>query len=176
MDDNPREVKDLIFLVGFMGAGKTTVGRALAEKIQYRFIDLDDLIEQATGKTVPEIFAQSGEPVFRQLETEMLRSCKGSKKTVIAVGGGAFIAKENQRIIQEIGRAVWLDCPLPTILSRINLDGSRPLARRESELQELLDRRQQAYACADYSVQVTDLSVEQVVSLIIDLLMLSEVK
>ena len=170
MHNQHRDSPDLIFLVGFMGAGKTTVGKALAEQLNYQFIDLDDLIEAATGKTVPEIFAAFGEAHFRQRETEMIQSCRGLKRTVIALGGGAYISTENRQIIETLGQAIWLDCPLHTIISRINFDGSRPLARAESELQELLSRRLPAYAQADFTVQVGDKTIAQVVDTIINLL------
>lgn len=170
MNDRHTESNDLIFLVGFMGAGKTTVGKALAEKLQYQFIDLDDLIESATAKTVPEIFVEFGEPYFRKLENEMIQSCRGLKKTVIALGGGAYIPVENRIIVQQLGQTIWLACPLPIITSRINFDGSRPLARSENELQELLNRRTSAYAQADHQVQVGDQTPEQIVDAIIKLL------
>jgi shikimate kinase len=162
--------QDRLFLVGFMGVGKTTVGRALAQKLQYQFIDLDDLIQSATGKTVAEIFAEYGEAYFRKRETEMIQSCKELEKTIVALGGGAYISPENQKIIQGLGQAIWLDCPLDVIISRINFDGSRPLARGEGELAELLSRRSSAYAQADYHIRVGDKKVEQVVDAIIRLL------
>ncbi len=170
MNDNLRGTEGLIFLVGFMGAGKTTVGKALAEKLNYQFIDSDDLIEAAAGRAVPEIFAEFGEPYFRQLETTVIQSCGRLEQTVIALGGGAFVASENQKIIRELGRTIWLDCPLEVIIARINFDGSRPLARGEDELRELLNRRRLAYAQADFCVQVGDKNIFQVVDAIIRLL------
>jgi shikimate kinase len=162
--------QDRIFLVGFMGAGKTTVGKALAEILNYQFIDLDDLIQAATGKTVPDIFAELGEPYFRKCETDMLQACKTLEKTIIALGGGAYVSAENRKIIQGLGPAIWLDCPLAVIISRINFDGSRPLARGEDELSKLLAQRMPAYARADYHVDVGDKEVEEVVEAIIRLL------
>jgi shikimate kinase len=162
--------QDRIFLVGFMGVGKTTVGKALAEKLNYQFIDLDDLIQAATGKTVPDIFAELGEPYFRKCETDMLQTCKTLEKTIIALGGGAYVSAENRKIIQSLGPAIWLDCPLAVIISRINFDGSRPLARGEDELLKLLAQRMPAYAQADYRVSVGDKKVEAVTEAIIRLL------
>ena len=170
MNYNATVSNNRIFLVGFMGVGKTTVGKALAERLAFQFIDLDDLIESAAGKTVPQIFSEFGELYFRKLERAMLQSCLTLKKTVIALGGGAFVAAENQKLIKEIGRSIWLECPLEIILSRISFDGSRPLARREDELQKLLTQRQPAYAQADFLVPVGDKSIEQVVDAIINLL------
>src|ERR1051325_6080610 len=99
----------LIFLVGFMGAGKTTVGEALAARLNLPLVDLDGLIEKRAGKAVPEIFAEFGEADFRSLETETLRQCVGLNRAVVAVGGGAFTLEVNRRIIRGAGRSVWLD-------------------------------------------------------------------
>src|SRR5690242_3761047 len=108
-----------IFLVGFMGAGKTTVGRALARELQYEFFDLDELIAERAGKSVQTIFAELGEPEFRRLEREAIKGCCGMVRTVIALGGGAFVSDLNRTLLREIGRTVWLDCPLEVCLERL---------------------------------------------------------
>jgi shikimate kinase len=159
-------LNNLVFLIGFMGAGKTTVGKALAAKVNFHFADVDDWIEAQTGKTVPEIFSEFGEVYFRRLETETLQSCARLKNAVISVGGGAFVREENRRIIQNAGRSIWLDCSLDVVISRIEFDGTRPLARNRDELQELLRSRITAYSLADFTVQVDDKNVEQVVDAI----------
>ena len=89
-DDSP------IFLVGFMGAGKTTVGRALARHLEYDFFDLDELIAARAGKSVQEIFAELGEAEFRRLEGEAIQPCGGMVRAVIALGGGAYVSEENR--------------------------------------------------------------------------------
>ena len=92
-------------------------------------------------KSVRAIFAELGENEFRRRERDALESCRGMKKTVIALGGGAYIADENRAIIGQTGEAVWLDCPLEVSLYRIECDGSRPLLASKSEMEALLDRR-----------------------------------
>ncbi|HEX8186305.1 MAG TPA: shikimate kinase, partial [Blastocatellia bacterium] len=108
-----------IFLVGFMGAGKTTVGRALAQQLNYGFSDLDELIEERAGISIERIFSESGEAEFRRLETEAIQGCREYRRTVIALGGGAYVSDRNRDLIREIGRTVWLDCPLDICLARI---------------------------------------------------------
>lgn len=162
---NPRRNSELddapIFLVGFMGAGKTTVGRALALHLEYNFFDLDELIAERTGKSVQEIFAERGEVEFRSLESEAIQSCSGMVRAVIALGGGAYVLEENRKAVRAIGKIVWLDCPLEVCLRRISGDKSRPLLGDEDEMMALLARRRTAYAQADYSVKAGDLSPEE---------------
>jgi shikimate kinase len=141
-----------IFLVGFMGAGKTTVGRALAEYLEYEFFDLDELIEARAGKSVQAIFAELGEAEFRILEFDAIRSCADISRAVIALGGGAYASGENRTLLRMIGRTVWLDCPLEVCLKRISGDKSRPLLGDEDAMRELFEQRRPAYAQADYVV------------------------
>ncbi|MEK6323501.1 MAG: shikimate kinase [Acidobacteriota bacterium] len=149
-----------IFLIGFMGAGKTTVGRALARHLRYDFFDLDGLIENQVGKSVPAIFADFGESEFRRLEREALQSCSEMVRTVIALGGGAYVSEENRASLRAIGKTVWLDCPLEVCLGRIRGDRSRPLLGDEDEMRELLEQRGSDYAQADFAVQAGDFSPE----------------
>lgn len=153
-----------IFLVGFMGAGKTTVGRAVAEYLEYDFFDLDELIEARAGKSVQEIFAERGEAEFRRLEHEAIRSCTDQSRVVIALGGGAYVLDENRSLLRAIGRTVWLDCPLDICLRRISGDTSRPLLGDEDAMRELLEERRGAYVQADLVVQTGELSPEQLVT------------
>lgn len=154
---NPRQnsVSDSapIFLVGFMGAGKTTVGRALARHLEYDFFDLDELIAARAGKSVQEIFTELGEAQFRRLESDAIQSCSGKVRAVIALGGGAYVSEENRTWLRAIGKTVWLDCPLEICLGRIAGDKSRPLLGDEDDMRALLARRRAAYAQADYTVQ-----------------------
>jgi shikimate kinase len=150
-----------VFLVGFMGAGKTSVGRALAELLGFSFIDLDDVIESGAGRKVSRIFAESGEAEFRRLETEALRACSELTRAVIALGGGAYISPENREIIRSQGRAVWLDCQFETCLSRIEGDQSRPMLRSREETLNLYRSRLAAYSLADHSVS-SEGSVEEI--------------
>ena len=152
-----------IFLVGFMGAGKTTVGRTLAEHLGYDFFDLDELIEARAGKSVQAIFAELGEEQFRSLEHEAIRACSDRSRAVIALGGGAYVSDENRMLLRTIGRTVWLDCPLEVCLRRIRGDTSRPLLGSEDDMRRLLEERRPAYAHADYVVETGELSPEKLV-------------
>lgn len=150
-----------IFLVGFMGAGKTTVGRALAGLLEYQFFDLDELIEELAGKTVQAIFAELGESEFRRFERQALLSCSDMVRTVIALGGGAYVSEENRASLRRIGKAVWLDCPIEVCLERIGGDRSRPLLGDEDDMRALLELRAAAYAQADFEVQSGYMSPEK---------------
>jgi shikimate kinase len=150
-----------IFLIGFMGAGKTTVGRVLARNLEYDFFDLDELIEARVGESVQAIFADLGESEFRRLESEVIQSCRDFKRTVIALGGGAYVAEENRVLLRAIGKTILLDCPLEVCLRRISGDRSRPLLSSEHEMRVLLEQRRATYAQADYAVRAGDLSPEQ---------------
>ncbi len=123
-----------IYLVGFMGSGKTTVGRLLAGELGWSFADIDDDIEAAEKSTIADIFETRGEEVFRRLETEAirgrLRSIERGQPHVVALGGGAFTREGNFRLVQGNGISVWLDCPLKLARSRIQRE--RPAGRPHS--------------------------------------------
>jgi shikimate kinase len=155
LDDAP------IFLVGFMGAGKTTVGRALAHHLEYAFFDLDELISARAGKSVQEVFAELGEAEFRSLESAAIDSCRHIVRSVVALGGGAYVSEENRNSLRAIGKTVWLDCPIEICLKRISGDKSRPLLGDDDNMRPLFLRRRAAYAEADYAVQAGDLSPEE---------------
>ena len=149
-------------MVGFMGAGKTTVGRALAHRLRYDFFDLDELIEERVGKSVQAIFAELGESEFRRFERAAIQSCSDRVSTVIALGGGAYVSVENRTLLRAIGKTVWLECPLEVCLRRIGGDRSRPLLGEEDEMRALLARRLEAYTQADFAVQAGDLQPEEI--------------
>ena len=150
-------------MVGFMGAGKTTVGRALAEYLEYSFLDLDESIEDRSGKSVQAIFSELGEPGFRRFEHEAIRACKDLSRAVIALGGGAYASEENRSLLRTIGQSVWLDCPLEICLRRIGGDKSRPLLGDQHKMSELLDERRKGYSQADIIVQTGELPPDQLV-------------
>lgn len=147
-----------IFLVGFMGSGKSTVGRALAEELGWGFADLDEDIETREGMSISQIFESRGEAGFRHAETTALqqrvRSIVAGKPCVIALGGGAFLSDENFQMVSNNGVSVWLDCPFATVERRVAGYTHRPLARDPEKLRELFAVRRPGYERADYCVHV----------------------
>jgi shikimate kinase len=147
-----------IFLVGFMGSGKSTVGRALAEELGWGFADLDEDIEKREGMSINRIFDTRGEAEFRKAETAALRkqarSVERGRPCVIALGGGAFLNQENFEIVSNNGVSIWLDCPFSTVERRLAGNEHRPLARDPEKLRELFAVRRPGYERADYCVPV----------------------
>jgi shikimate kinase len=145
-----------LYLTGFMGAGKSTVGRVLAEKLGWDFADLDSIIEAREGVPVSAIFASQGEEVFRRMETAALRdlmdSIERGNPTVVALGGGTFPQPVNCDLLSNAGISVWLDCSLETALSRVPADGTRPLAADLANFRLLYATRCADYARADFRV------------------------
>jgi shikimate kinase len=137
-----------IYLVGFMGAGKSTVGRELSLKLHWSFLDLDTEIEKAEKLAVREIFARFGEPHFRQLERDSLKRLSAARRTVIALGGGTFIDEGNRAIVNETGVSVWLKTAFATVKNRIRPDGSRPLMSDPVKAKQLYEARLPSYKLA----------------------------
>jgi shikimate kinase len=162
-----------IYLVGFMGCGKSTVGRALAEELGWGFFDLDEEIENAAGCTVSEIFDARGEAAFRQMETTALRKRIANVRTgrpqVIALGGGAFSIQENFDLAFHHGITIWLDTPYDVIYRRVSAESHRPLARDPERLRHLYESRRDDYARADYRVEPRDDEPAHVVARILEL-------
>jgi shikimate kinase len=156
-----------IYLVGFMGCGKSTVGRALADHIGWNFIDLDEEIERTQGTSIPEIFDEKGEAAFREIETAALRErvklVDRGRPFVIAVGGGAFLSDANVKTLTQSGVTIWLDCPLETIERRVAGFEHRPLARDPEKLRELYQARRASYERAEYRVEVNGNDPEAIV-------------
>lgn len=147
-----------LYVVGFMGAGKTTVGRHLAHRLGWNFFDTDQEIEHAEASTIAEIFAQRGETEFRRIESAIIRQhvqwIERGRPAVLALGGGAFADPANRRILEPNGISIWLDCPLPVVERRVAQNADRPLARDPVLLAALFDSRREHYLLADVHVAI----------------------
>jgi shikimate kinase len=145
-----------IYLTGFMGCGKTTVGPLLARRLKVPFVDLDHEIERRAGMTVREIFARQGEPAFRAMEAEALRGTLALPDVVVAVGGGTLTFEANARWVSANGLSVWLNLPFAAIASRIGGSGKadRPLFKDGSQALALYRERLPAYRRADLTVDI----------------------
>ncbi|HEX6178472.1 MAG TPA: shikimate kinase [Thermoanaerobaculia bacterium] len=146
-----------IYLVGFMGSGKTTIGRELAARIDAPFFDLDELIEAAEKTSIKEIFALHGEPYFRKRERDILRSTKHLDSAVIATGGGTFTFDENIQFIQSEGMSVYLSAPYAILRSRVGTKSAeRPLFRDDLSTHELYASRIRYYRMSDLTIEVRE--------------------
>jgi shikimate kinase len=165
-----------------MGAGKTTVGRALARRLRWNFLDLDDVIEQREHKSVAEIFASSGEPAFRRMESvalaALLQDRQAGSDLILALGGGAFVQKQNRDALNSAGAiTVLLEAPVEELRRRCQAEHKvRPLAQQDARFNELFAARRVDYALARFTVQTLDKSVEQVTAEIERLLQLADVR
>jgi shikimate kinase len=149
-----------IYLVGFMGCGKSTVGRALADEIGWNFVDLDEEIERQRGETISGIFERDGEAAFREIESGVLREkiklVDRGRPHVIALGGGAFVSDANVKLLSNSGVTVWLDCPFETIQRRVACENHRPLARDPEKFRSLFETRRACYERAEYRIEIRD--------------------
>lgn len=145
-----------IYLTGFMGSGKSTVGRRLARRLGVPFVDLDEEIERRAGMRVREIFERHGEPAFRQMEAEALRETASRPDVVVATGGGTMMFEGNVRLIRSAGLSVWLNPAFATIVSRIGALGKqdRPLFKDEVQALALYRERLPAYRRADLTLDI----------------------
>lgn len=157
-----------MYLVGFMTAGKTTVARALARRLSWDAVDLDDEIERAERRTVADIFASQGEPHFRRLERAALDRVLPRRHVVVATGGGTFVDPINRAAIQADGCSIWLDISFNEIVSRLPSDGRRPLAASRAQLEALYLARRDAYQFAHVRIEATGQPVEAVVDVLLD--------
>ena len=147
-----------LYLTGFMGCGKSTIGRMLAEHLGWDFVDLDQEIERAEERTIPQLFEEKGVEEFRRIETELLRQwirkADRGMPYIFALGGGTFAEPGNPEMLEHHGVSIWLDCPLETIEARLEQSGreSRPLAADPDLFRELYEKRRTAYARAHYRI------------------------
>ncbi len=165
-------MKTNIALIGFMGVGKTAVGKVLAEKLGRSFVELDLLIEQKAGKSIPDIFQQDGETVFRELEIEVTKEVSKDENLVIACGGGIVLNKINIDRLRQQSRIVYLTAPPEVILKRVSGEaGERPLLKtvgRDLNIRELLGFRKPFYErAADIIINTSKLDIDSVAEQII---------
>jgi len=160
-----------VVLVGFMGSGKSSVGRELAQRFGVPFVDVDERIETAAGCRIRDLFDREGEPAFRAREKAALREALSVKGCVIATGGGAFADEENRVLLRTYAPVVYLDTAVETLLERLAADLGRPLLRggdREEVVRELLSRRVPGYRTADVTVRTDGRTVEEVAGQVAD--------
>lgn len=165
-----RQRRKVIYLLGFMGSGKSTVGQLLADALGWPFIDLDTLIEAGQGYTIRQIFENSGEPFFRQIERAALAEASKAEPAVIALGGGTYAQPPNVLLIREAGGAtVWLDCPPELLRARCEGLQNRPLFRDEQSFMQLLMERLPYYRLADFRISTEGRKPQEVVEQILSL-------
>ena len=167
----------MVCLTGFMGSGKSTVGRLLAAQLAWHFVDLDSEIERHTGLPISQIFEQKGEPVFRDTEHDCLTRVLGwaserDARVVLALGGGTFAQPRNAALLHNVDApgvtVIWLDCAIESLLQRCVLMGDRPLFRDEASFRRLYEERLPYYRLADYRIESGGESirvVEQILAL-----------
>ena len=147
-----------IYLVGFMAAGKSTIGRHLAGELGWSFFDLDDEIERAEKTGIAAIFDERGEVEFRRIETAILSQhvnwIERGRPSVVALGGGAFAQTKNRDLLLANGLAIWLDCPLEKVQRRVALATHRPLARDPEKFAALYQARRECYGLADLHIPI----------------------
>jgi shikimate kinase len=147
---------DRVVLVGFMGSGKSTVGRILAQRLGWGFIDMDERIEARTGHRIAEIFRELGEAAFRGEELAVARELQSATRRVIATGGGAFAQAKTREALRAGAFTVFLSGDFDTLARRVPPDGSRPLAADREIMRRLLEEREPYYRSADLIVDATD--------------------
>lgn len=158
-----------IILTGFMGTGKSTVGKTVADRLGWSFIDTDVVIEEEAHMTIPTIFAEQGEPYFRALERAVIARICLKTEQVIATGGGAMTNEENTRVLKDNGTVICLTAQPEIILSRVQSNTDRPLLQGDDPLTKittLLHARAEAYEKADFTVDTSHHTVDEVVEVI----------
>ena len=162
-----------IYLVGFMGCGKTTVGRMVAEEIGWRFADLDEDIEHEQRSSITHLFSSVGEETFRQIERQALmrrvHRIQSGHPTVLALGGGTFTRDENIELANDNGVSIWIDATLDLVRTRVSSSTHRPLAKDQERFEELFRARRHAYSRADYRIAVSENNSRAVATQVLDL-------
>jgi shikimate kinase len=150
-----------VYLVGFMGSGKTTIGRRMAERLRVPFVDLDAEIERASGLTIRAIFETSGEAAFREKEAIFLAGTESLPAAVIATGGGSFVQAGNREMFQRLGTVVFLDVPFETIVPRLTGKGDRPLFESREQAHRLFAAREPFYRMGSITVRLSGQSIDE---------------
>lgn len=155
-----------IVLVGMMGAGKSSIGRRLAEQLSLPFVDADAEIESAAGKTITEIFEEHGEAYFREGERRVIGRLLGRGRQILSTGGGAFMSKEIREMIAAKGISIWLKADLDILMQRVRKRSTRPLLKTadpEAVMRQLMEVRYPVYAAADITVQSREVPHEVII-------------
>ncbi|MBE5963752.1 MAG: shikimate kinase [Lachnospiraceae bacterium] len=156
-----------IILEGFMGSGKTTLGKELANSLGFSFVDTDEYIENKYNRIIKDIFANEGEEYFRDMETEAIEELSKKDSMVIALGGGLPVREVNREILKKTGKVIYLKAKVSTLCDRLKNDTNRPLLMNvslEDRINELMNKRGSIYEeVADYTVNTDDKTIEQVV-------------
>jgi shikimate kinase len=171
-----------LFLIGYRGSGKTTVAAALAEQLGWPWLDADAELERRAGKSIKQIFADTGEQAFRDLESAVIADLAGGERQIIALGGGAILREQNRQAIAARGRVVWLQASPETLLARIQADPTTAERRPNltgqgglAEIRELLAARTPLYAaCADLTIDAERLPPDEIAREIITSLSLQD--
>lgn len=164
-----------IILIGFMGCGKSSVGRRLSESCNLQFLDTDQLIEKDAGKTISEIFAQEGEKAFRNMETACLEKLlqENTDGVVLSVGGGLPIREENRKLLKKLGNVIFLEASAETVYNRVKYDTTRPLLQGNNprgRIMDLMRVRKHFYEDgANYIVNVDGKNFEKIIDEIMKL-------
>ncbi|MFA9559406.1 shikimate kinase [Evansella sp. AB-rgal1] len=156
--------KDIIYLIGFMGSGKTTIGKAFSVLQGYTFIDLDEFIKAKHGMEIPQIFKTFGEQVFREWETTALKECSKMEKVLIATGGGIIENQRNFDVMNRNGVIIYLKADFDTIYERIKHDSNRPITQEGLEgLKKRFNLRLPKYEQAKFTIDTETKSIQQTV-------------
>jgi len=153
---------DKLYLVGFMGAGKSTTAAALGRRIGWRAEDIDTRIETREHRSVATIFTHDGEAYFRTIERQVLHELLPERSVVVAAGGGTFVEPDNRAVMLADGAVAWLDIPLSCVIDRVPRDGRRPLAADLTQLEQLYLRRRAAYCDAHVRIDASRPAAEVV--------------
>ena len=159
-----------IILTGFRATGKTAVGRRLAERLGYAFVDLDALVEAEAGMSISQLFTERGEAAFRELESRMVGRVAQQRRCVIATGGGTVLSPVNLRVLKQSGVVVTLTADLETLLSRLGTGAYQPILHGNdlrARVEQLLAERRDAYSQADVTVDTTARTVDETVDCVL---------